>query len=135
VYGTGILLALADALQGVGAKIMERASVPSDTDNARIDAVLYQLMAMPTRVFVVHMLDPLAARLFRRAKMAGMMSEEYVWVATDGIGGFMDRFSPEDVDAMQGVVSLQPYGMIPWKEVSVGRRLFSGILIFRSVSA
>jgi hypothetical protein len=109
VYGTGILLALADALQGVSAKIMERASVPSDADNACIDAVLYQLMAMPTRVFIVHMLDPLAARLFRRAKMAGMMSEEYVWVATDGVGGFMDRFSPEDVDAMQGVVSLQPY--------------------------
>jgi hypothetical protein len=26
-------------------------------------------------------------------------------------------------------------GTIPWKEVSVGRRLFSGILIFHSVSA
>ncbi|KAM0864338.1 hypothetical protein ACQ4PT_043951 [Festuca glaucescens] len=88
---------------------MDRASVPSDADDARIDAVLYRLMAMPTRVFVVHMLYPLAARLFRRAKKAGMMSEEYVWVATDGVGGFMDRLSPEDVDAMQGVVSLQPY--------------------------
>jgi hypothetical protein len=66
-------------------------------------------MAMPTRVFIVHMVHPLAARLFRRAKKAGMMSEGYVWVATDGVGGFMDRLSDEDVDAMQGVVSLQPY--------------------------
>ncbi|KAM0844090.1 hypothetical protein ACQ4PT_057293 [Festuca glaucescens] len=108
-YGSGILPALADAFQGVGAKIMDRASLPSDADDARIDAVLYHLMAMPTRVFVVHMLYPLAARVFRRAKKAGMMSDEYVWVATDGVGGFMDRLSPEDVDAMQGVVSLQPY--------------------------
>ncbi|KAK1665282.1 hypothetical protein QYE76_053441 [Lolium multiflorum] len=108
-YGAGILPALADALQGVSTKIMDRASVPSDADDARIDAVLYRLMAMPTRVFVVHMLYPLAARVFRRAKKAGMMSEEYVWVATDGVGGFMDRLSSEDVDAMQGVVSLQPY--------------------------
>jgi ABC-type branched-subunit amino acid transport system substrate-binding protein len=37
------------------------------------------------------------------------MSEGYVWVATDGVGGFMDRLSDEDVDAMQGVVSLPPY--------------------------
>ncbi|KAM0864336.1 hypothetical protein ACQ4PT_043950 [Festuca glaucescens] len=108
-YGSGILPALADALQGVGTKIMDRASLPSDADDGRIDAVLYHLMAMPTRVFVVHMLYPLAARLFLRAKKARMMSEEYVWVATDGVGGFMDRLSPEDVDAMQGVVSLQPY--------------------------
>ncbi|XBI94809.1 hypothetical protein VPH35_031379 [Triticum aestivum] len=108
-YGTGILPALSDALQGVGAKIMDRTAVPSDADDARLDAVLYHFMAMPTRVFVVHMLYPLAARLFRRAKKAGMMSQEYVWVATDGVGSFMDRLSPEDVDAMQGVVSLQPY--------------------------
>ncbi|XP_044328832.1 glutamate receptor 2.7 [Triticum aestivum] len=108
-YGTGILPALSDALQGVGTKIMDRTAVPSDADDARLDAVLYHFMAMPTRVFVVHMLYPLAARLFRRAKKAGMMSQEYVWVATDGVGSFMDRLSPEDVDAMQGVVSLQPY--------------------------
>uniref|UniRef100_A0ACD6A4C5 Uncharacterized protein n=1 Tax=Avena sativa TaxID=4498 RepID=A0ACD6A4C5_AVESA len=74
-------------------------------------------MAMPTRVFVVHMLYPLAARLFLRAKKAGMMSEGYVWVATDGIGSFMDRLSPEDIEAMQGVVSLQPYVNVTTNEV------------------
>jgi ABC-type branched-subunit amino acid transport system substrate-binding protein len=47
-YGTGILPALADTLQGVGAEIMERAPVPSDADDARIDAVLYHLMAITT---------------------------------------------------------------------------------------
>jgi hypothetical protein len=88
---------------------MEHASVPSNADNARIDAVLYQLMAMPTRVFVVHMVYPLAERLFRRAKKASMMSEEYVWATTNGVSGFMERFSPENVDAVQGIVSLQPY--------------------------
>ncbi|KAM0924553.1 hypothetical protein ACQ4PT_004546 [Festuca glaucescens] len=108
-YGTDILPALADALQRVGAKIMDRTAVPSDATDARLDAALYHLMAMPTRVFVVHMVYPVAARLFRRAKMAGMMSEGYVWVATDGVGSFMDMSSPEDIEAMQGVVSLQPY--------------------------
>ncbi|KAL5207957.1 hypothetical protein ABZP36_032392 [Zizania latifolia] len=108
-YGTGILPSLADALQGIGAKIMDRTAVPTDATDDRLDAVLYRFKGMPTRVFVVHMMYSLAGRFFRRAKMLGMMSEGYVWVATDGVGIFMDRFSPEEVDAMQGVVSLRPY--------------------------
>ncbi|KAL5213243.1 hypothetical protein ABZP36_024090 [Zizania latifolia] len=108
-YGTGILPSLADALQGIGAKIMDRTAVPTDASDDRLDAVLYRFKAMPTRVFVVHMSYSLAGRFFRRAKMLGMMSEGYVWVATDGVGTFMDSFTPEEVDAMQGVVSLRPY--------------------------
>ncbi|XP_062221746.1 glutamate receptor 2.9-like [Phragmites australis] len=111
-YGSGILPALADALQGVGAKITDRAAVPSDATDDRIDAVLYRFMAMPTRVFVVHMNPFLAARFFRRARNAGMMSVGYVWIATDGIGSVVDAISPDDVDAMQGVVSLRPYARV-----------------------
>ena len=54
-YGAGILPAMADALQGVGARIMERAAVPMDATDHRLDAMLYRFMAMPTRVFVVAM--------------------------------------------------------------------------------
>ncbi|XP_006648027.3 glutamate receptor 2.7-like [Oryza brachyantha] len=108
-YGSGILPSLADALQGVGAKITDRTAVPADATDDRLDALLYRLDAMPTRVFVVHMLYDVAGRFFRRAKMLGMMSKGYIWVATDGVATFMDRFSPEEVDTMQGVVSLRPY--------------------------
>ncbi|OEL24669.1 Glutamate receptor 2.8 [Dichanthelium oligosanthes] len=108
-YGSGILPALADALQGVGTRIMERAAVPIDADDDRIDKVLYQYMAMPTRVFVVHMNYPLAARFFRRARSAGMMSEDYAWIVTDGVGSYVDAMSPDDINAMEGVVSLRPY--------------------------
>ncbi|XP_062220525.1 glutamate receptor 2.8-like [Phragmites australis] len=108
-YGSGILPALADALQGVCARIMDRTAVPADADDDRLDAVLYRFMAMPTRVFVVHMNPSLAARFFRRARNAGMMSVDYAWIATDGVGSAVDAMSPEDVDEMQGVVSLRPY--------------------------
>ncbi|WVZ73359.1 hypothetical protein U9M48_021674 [Paspalum notatum var. saurae] len=108
-YGSGILPALADALQGVGARITDRAAVPSDASNDHIDAVLYRFMAMPTRVFVVHMSPFLAPRFFRRARDAGMMSSDYVWIATDGLGIFLDAMGPDDIDAMEGVVSLRPY--------------------------
>ncbi|KAM0834115.1 hypothetical protein ACQ4PT_063821 [Festuca glaucescens] len=109
-YGAGILPALADALQRTGnAAIVDRVSVRSDASNDALDALLSRLMAKPTRVFVVHATYQLAARLFQRAREAGMMSEGYVWVATDGVGRFMDTLGPEDVGAMQGVVSLRPH--------------------------
>jgi ABC-type branched-subunit amino acid transport system substrate-binding protein len=111
-YGAGILPALADALQSTGvggAAIVDRVAVRSGADGDALDALLSRLMAKPTRVFVVHATPDLAARLFRRARAARMMSEGYVWVATDGVGSFVDRLGPEDVDAMQGVVSLRPH--------------------------
>lgn len=111
-YGAGILPALADELQSTGvggAAIVGRVAVRSGADGDALDALLSRLMAMPTRVFVVHATPELAARLFRRAREAGMMSDGYVWVATDGVGSFVDRLGPDDVDAMQGVVSLRPH--------------------------
>ncbi|KAM0865475.1 hypothetical protein ACQ4PT_043246 [Festuca glaucescens] len=107
-YGVGILAPLADALGGAAA-ITERAALPSNAADDALDAALWRLMAMPTRVFVVHATYRLAARLFRRAREAGMMSEGYAWLATDGVGGFLDRLRAEDVDAMQGVVTLRPH--------------------------
>ncbi|KAE8806543.1 Glutamate receptor 2.8 [Hordeum vulgare] len=109
-YGTGILPALADALQSVdSAVIVERVAVPSGAHDDALDALLYRLKAMPTRVFLVHANYRLAVRLFRRADKAGMMSKGYAWVTTDGLGGLADRLSPEDLDAMQGVVSFRPH--------------------------
>ncbi|CAL4967363.1 unnamed protein product [Urochloa decumbens] len=108
-YGSGMLPALADALQGVGARITERAALPPGADDAAIDAVLYRLMAMPTRVFLVHMNLFTAARLFQRARNAGMMTEDYAWIATDGVGSVVDALGADDVSAMEGVVSLRPY--------------------------
>jgi len=101
-YGSGILPALAGALHSVGARIMDRAAVPSDADDDRIDAMLYGFKAMPTRVFVVHMNPFLAARFFRRARKAGMMTEDYAWVATDGVGSVVDALSPDDISARKG---------------------------------
>ncbi|RLM80364.1 glutamate receptor 2.7-like [Panicum miliaceum] len=108
-YGSGILPALADALLGVGARIMERTAVPADADDDRIDAVLNRFMAMPTRVFIVHMNRFVAPRFFLRARNAGMMSDDYAWIVTDGVGSVVDALSPDEISAMEGVISLRPY--------------------------
>ncbi|TVU28845.1 hypothetical protein EJB05_20380, partial [Eragrostis curvula] len=106
--GAGIEPALDDALRDVDAGVALRAAVPADASDDRLDAVLYRAKAMTTRVYVVHVSAPLALRLFRRAKDAGMMSEGYVWIATAGVGD-ADALSPEDIDAMQGVLSVRAY--------------------------
>lgn len=58
---------------------------------------------MATLVYIVHMLLALAARLFRQAALAGLMSKGYVWIATAG-----SLPNHGDTDSMQGVVSLVP---------------------------
>jgi len=87
---------------------MDRAAVPSDADDNRIDVMLYGFDAMPTRVFIVHMNLFLAARFFRRAGKAGMMTD-YAWIATDGVGSVVDALSPDDISAMDGVINLRPF--------------------------
>ncbi|RCV08676.1 hypothetical protein SETIT_1G345900v2 [Setaria italica] len=107
--GAAIAPALADALRGVGASVAHRAAVPAGASDDRLDAVLYRVSAATTtRVFVVHMSLTLALRLFRRAVTAGMMSEGYVWIATAAVGE-ADALSPEDIDAMRGVVAVRRY--------------------------
>ncbi|GJM87240.1 hypothetical protein PR202_ga03175 [Eleusine coracana subsp. coracana] len=109
-FGAGIVTALDDALRGAGAGagVAHRAAVPADASDDRLDAVLYRVKAMITRVYVVHVSPALALRLFRRAKDAGMMAEGYVWIATAGVGDDV-LISPEDMDAMQGVISVRAY--------------------------
>ncbi|KAM3223549.1 hypothetical protein ACQJBY_057111 [Aegilops geniculata] len=108
-YGVGILSALVHAFQG-SPRLTDSVAVPGDATESRLDAALLALKTMPTKVYVVHMPPALAARLFRRAGVAGMMSEGYVWIATAGVGNVADSLpSPGDIDYMQGVVSLRPY--------------------------
>ncbi|KAL6911999.1 hypothetical protein ACP4OV_000804 [Aristida adscensionis] len=109
-FDAAIVPALDDALRGAGAAVAHREALPAGASDDRLDAVLYRVKALTTsRVFIVHTSPSLAPRLFRRAKKAGMMSDGYVWIATAGVGGEVDTLSPEDIDAVQGVVCVRPY--------------------------
>ncbi|XP_006655867.2 glutamate receptor 2.7-like isoform X1 [Oryza brachyantha] len=108
-YGVGILPSITDALQEVGANVINRSALPASSSNNRIDVELYKLMTMQTRVFIVHMLPARAARLFARAKALGMMAEGYVWIVTDSIGIVLDVLPENTIETMQGIVSFRPY--------------------------
>ncbi|XP_044431843.1 glutamate receptor 2.7 [Triticum aestivum] len=108
-YGVGLLSALVHAFQG-SRGLTDSVAVPRDATDSRVDAALLALKTMPTKVYIVHMPPALAACLFRRAVVAGMMSEGYVWVTTAGVGNAADSLpNPGDIDYMQGAVSLRPY--------------------------
>ncbi|KAL6606039.1 hypothetical protein ACP70R_041692 [Stipagrostis hirtigluma subsp. patula] len=108
-YGTGILQPLTDALQSNEVHTMDSVIVPIAVTDDHLDQVLYRLKETPARLFVVHMRPALAIHLFFRAKDAGMMSEAYVWIATLALGSVVDSLSPNDIDYLQGVVTLRPY--------------------------
>jgi ABC-type branched-subunit amino acid transport system substrate-binding protein len=122
-YGVGILSALVHAFQG-SRVLTDSVAVASDATNSRLDSALLAVKSMPTRVYIVHMPPALAARLFGRAVVAGMMSEGYVWIATAGVGNAVDGLANHgDVENMQGVVSLLPHVLVTEQIRSFSRRI------------
>ncbi|KAL6345712.1 hypothetical protein AAG906_017453 [Vitis piasezkii] len=98
-----------DALLEVDAHVTYWSPIhPSVTDDHLVEE-LHKLMRMPSRVFIVHMLTPLAYRLFTKANEAGMMEEGYVWILTDGITDFLSTLNASAIDSMQGVLGVKPH--------------------------
>lgn len=108
-FGEGIIPYLTDALLEAETHIPYRSVMhPCATDD-EIAAELYKLMTMQTRVFIVHMPPDLGHRLFDRAKVVGMMTEEYVWIVTTGITNQLSFLHLSVKESMQGVIGVKPH--------------------------
>lgn len=108
-FGDGMLPYLIDALQSVNARVPYRSVIdPAATDD-QIKEELYKLMTMQPRVFVVHMLPSLAARLFMKANEIGMMSEGYAWILTDGTTNVLDSLDSSVLKSMEGALGVKTY--------------------------
>ncbi|KAL8063637.1 hypothetical protein ABFX02_01G039700 [Erythranthe guttata] len=108
-FGEGILPFLTDALEQVNVRVPYRSVIPPLATDDQIAAELYKLMTMQTRVFVVHVLNPLASRLFTKAKEIGMMSQDYAWIITDSITNDLNSMNPSVIASMLGVIGVRPY--------------------------
>ncbi|KAJ0965672.1 hypothetical protein J5N97_026810 [Dioscorea zingiberensis] len=106
-YGRDIVPYLVDVLEKIDAKIPYRSVIPLSVTDDQIKEELYKLMTMQTRVFLVHMSAPMAARLFLNAQEVGMMSKGYAWIMTDGITNIVDSFDPQTIDSMQGALGVK----------------------------
>ncbi|KAK6927704.1 Receptor, ligand binding region [Dillenia turbinata] len=108
-FGNGVIPFLTDALQEIDTRVPYRSIIsPSATDD-QIAEELYKLVTMQTRVFIVHMLPSLGSRLFLKAKEIGMMTQDYVWIMTDGITALLNFVESSAFDSMQGVLGVRPY--------------------------
>ncbi|KAM2150186.1 hypothetical protein ACFX1R_044799 [Malus domestica] len=109
-YGEGIIPYLADALQEVEARIPYRSVIPPEASDVQIEAELYKLMTMQTRVFIVHMLPSLGNRLFAKAQEMGMMDEGYVWIMTGGLTNHITAMSSSvRTYVMEGALGVRTY--------------------------
>nr|ABW81168.1 GTR2 [Capsella rubella] len=105
--GEGIMPYLADALQDVK---VERSVISAEADDDQISKELDKLIAMQTRVFIVHMGSSLALRVFQKAKEKKMMEAGYAWLMTNGITHMMrhiDRGS--SLNTLEGVLGVRSH--------------------------
>ncbi|XP_068652645.1 glutamate receptor 2.8-like [Aristolochia californica] len=108
-YGNGIISYLTDALEEINVIVPYRSVIPPHATDDQIEAELYKLMTMQTRVFVVHMFMALGMRFFTKAKEIGMRNDGYVWIITDGMTNQLDTVNSTVIDSMQGVLGVKPY--------------------------
>nr|POE85277.1 glutamate receptor 2.1 [Quercus suber] len=108
-YGNGLIPYLMDALQEIGTRVPYRCVIPPSSNNTEISEELEKLKANHTRIFLVHMAASLGSKLFALAKNAGMMSEGYAWILTEGLSSLLDPMGSKVMDSMQGVLGIRPY--------------------------
>ncbi|KAG5601883.1 hypothetical protein H5410_033253 [Solanum commersonii] len=109
-YGTGILPYLTDALLEINSFVSYRSGISPSANDDQILRELYKLKTMQTRVFIVHLQEHLASRLFLKAKETGMMNSGYTWIITDVLTSLLDLVDTSVIESsMQGVLGVKSY--------------------------
>ncbi|KAF7823133.1 glutamate receptor 3.4 isoform X1 [Senna tora] len=101
---------LGDAMAQKRAKISYKAAFPPDASTTDISALLSRVNLMESRVYVLHVNPDSGLNIFSLAKKLGMMSNGYVWIATDWLPSVLDSQEPANLDTMkllQGVVAFR----------------------------
>ncbi|KAK6273029.1 hypothetical protein POUND7_010112 [Theobroma cacao] len=96
-YGNVIVPYLFYSLQENDIRFAYKSKISSSAKDFEISRELNKLMTLQTRVFLVHMTSSLGSRLFRLTDKAGMMTEGYSWLITDGISNSVEDLDPADI--------------------------------------
>ncbi|KAM5553986.1 hypothetical protein ABKV19_025960 [Rosa sericea] len=108
-YGNSLIPYLVDAFQQVGARVPNRSVISPHYNDREILKELNHLKSTRARIFLVHMTASLGSKLFLLASKAGMMTEGYGWIVTEGLSTLLDPMGSRTMDSMQGVVGVRPY--------------------------
>ncbi|KAL8126956.1 glutamate receptor 3.3-like [Apium graveolens] len=112
-YGRNGVAALNDALAARRRKISYKAGIPPGPGVSRGDVmdILVKLAVMDSRIIVLHVYPALGFTVLSVAQHLGMMTDGYVWIATDWLSSVLDssQLSSEKMDSMQGVLVLRQH--------------------------
>ncbi|XP_043710123.1 glutamate receptor 2.2-like [Telopea speciosissima] len=108
-YGNGVMPYFIDAFQDIDVRVPYWSTIPLDANDDQILEELHKLTTMQTRVFIVHMSSSVGSRLFINANNAGMMSQGYAWIVTDGLSSLLAPMDSNAIESMQGVLGIRPY--------------------------
>lgn len=110
-YGRNGVSVLGDALAKKRAKIAHKAAFTPGASRSDIESLLLGANLLETRVFVVHVNPDSGLDIFSVAKRLGMMTNGYVWIATDWLFSVLDSADKVQqeiaADLLQGVVALR----------------------------
>ncbi|XP_061351457.1 glutamate receptor 3.4-like isoform X2 [Gastrolobium bilobum] len=101
---------LGDALSKKRAKISYKAAFPLGATESDISDLLNEVNLMESRVYVLHVNPDSGLAIFSIADKLRMMSNGYVWIATDWLPSVLDSLEPANtntMDHLQGVVAFR----------------------------
>ncbi|OWM77140.1 hypothetical protein CDL15_Pgr017674 [Punica granatum] len=91
-YGNGLIPYITDAFQEIDTRVPYRSVIHPSAHDIDILNELVKLMTMQTR-----------------ANKAGMLNDETVWIATDGLTSLLDPVGYRAKESMQGVIGVRPH--------------------------
>ncbi|XP_038972452.1 LOW QUALITY PROTEIN: glutamate receptor 3.1-like [Phoenix dactylifera] len=111
-YGRNGVAALGDKLEERRCRISYKAALRSDATRNDVMDLLVRVALRAPRIIVVHANPVIGLMVFSVAKYLRMMSDGYVWIATDWLSALLDssmNFSTERMETMQGVLALRQH--------------------------
>ncbi|KAG9442553.1 hypothetical protein H6P81_018407 [Aristolochia fimbriata] len=111
-YGRSGISALGDKLAERRCKISYKAGIRPYPSKSEITDLLVKVAQMESRVIVLHSYAELGLQFLSVARDHDMMSNGYVWIATDWLSAVLDSsgpLPPQTMDSMQGVLTLRQH--------------------------
>lgn len=111
-YGRNGISALSNMLEKNMAKVSYKLPLPVQFNQHDITVLLNNSKPLGPRVYVVHVSPDPGLRIFTTAQKLQMMTNNYVWLATDWLSATLESFSKMNQTSLrilQGVVGLRQH--------------------------
>ncbi|XP_028789488.1 glutamate receptor 2.1-like [Neltuma alba] len=107
-FGKGLIPYLTETLEEVNTRVPYRIAIDPNSEEYEILEELKKLNQSRKGICLVHMTSLVGPKFFSAVNKAGMMTEGYGWIVTDGLSNVLAPLGPKVMDSMQGIVGVRP---------------------------